>query len=60
MGRLSSLGHNWINRNEYHRVEDDLAIVRGITLADIHQLIEAYPLSQLTTSTIGPLESLTA
>jgi predicted Zn-dependent peptidase len=58
MGRLSSLGHNWINRNEYHRVEDDLAIVRGITLADIHKLIEAYPLSQLSTSTVGPLESL--
>ncbi|HEY3969215.1 MAG TPA: pitrilysin family protein [Planctomycetaceae bacterium] len=58
MGRLSSLGHNWVNRNEYHRVEDDLTILRKITLADIRSLIEEYPLTQLTTSTVGPLESL--
>jgi predicted Zn-dependent peptidase len=59
MGRLSSLGHNWVNRNEYRRVEDDLAILRSITLADIRRLIDEYPLTQLTTSTVGPLESLT-
>ncbi|MBI3863597.1 MAG: insulinase family protein, partial [Planctomycetia bacterium] len=58
MGRLSSLGHNWVNRREYHRVEDDLAILRKLTLADIRRLIEEYPLAQLTTSTVGPLESL--
>jgi predicted Zn-dependent peptidase len=58
MGRLSSLGHNWVNRNEYCRVEDDLAVLRNLTLADIRRLIEEYPLAQLTTSTVGPLESL--
>lgn len=58
MGRLSSLGHNWVHRNEYRRVEDDLETLRKITLADIRQLLEAYPLVPLTTSTVGPLESL--
>jgi predicted Zn-dependent peptidase len=58
MGRLSSLGHNWVHRNEYRRVEDDLETLRKITLADIRKLLEAYPLRPVTTSTVGPLESL--
>jgi predicted Zn-dependent peptidase len=58
MGRLSSLGHNWVHRDEYRRVEDDLETLRNLKLADIRELLEAYPLEQLTTSTVGPLESL--
>jgi predicted Zn-dependent peptidase len=58
MGRLSSLGHNWVHRNEYRRVEDDLETLRNIRLADIHALLDSFPLSQLTTSTVGPLEVL--
>jgi predicted Zn-dependent peptidase len=57
MGRLSSLGHNWVARDDYQRVEDDLAVLRGLSLADIRRLIDEYPLTQLTTSTVGPLES---
>jgi predicted Zn-dependent peptidase len=60
MGRLSSLGHNWLYRGEYRSVEDDLATLRGITAADIRKLLEEYPLRQLTTSAVGPLESLDA
>lgn len=58
MGRLSSLGHNWLQRQEYRRVEDDLETLRSLTLADIRELLDAYPLAQLTTSAVGPLESL--
>jgi predicted Zn-dependent peptidase len=58
MGRLSSLGHNWVHRNAYRRVEDDLETLRNLKLADIRQLLDEYPLLQLTTSTVGPLESL--
>ncbi len=58
MGRLSSLGHNWLQRQEYRRVEDDLETLRKLSLSDIRQLLDAYPLKQLTTSTVGPLESL--
>jgi predicted Zn-dependent peptidase len=58
MGRLSSLGHNCVLRDEYRRVEDDLATLRDLTLGDIHKLLEAYPLKQLTTSTVGPLEAV--
>ena len=58
MGRLASLGHNWLHRHEYRRVEDDLDTLRKLTLADIRRLLDRYPLSQLTTSTVGPLETL--
>lgn len=58
MGRLSSLGHNWLHRHEYRRVEDDLETLRNLTTADIRRLLDAYPLKSLTTSTVGPLESL--
>jgi predicted Zn-dependent peptidase len=58
MGRLSSLGHNWVQRNEYRRVEDDLETLRNLKLADIRELLDAYPLQQLTTSTVGPLEAV--
>jgi len=58
MGRLSSLGHNWLQRQEYRRVEDDLETLRSLRLSDIRKLLDAYPLGQLTTSAVGPLESL--
>ncbi len=58
MGRLSSLGHNWIYRREYRSVADDLKTVQSVTLDEIRQLLDIYPLTRLTTATIGPLESL--
>ena len=58
MGRLSSLGHNWLYRGEYRTVADDLETLRSITADEIRELLEAYPLRQTTTSSVGPLESL--
>jgi predicted Zn-dependent peptidase len=58
MGRLSSLGGNWVYRQEYRSVADDLRTLDSITTADIRKLLEVYPLAQTTTATVGPLESL--
>lgn len=58
MGRLSSLGGNWLVRREYRSVEDDLATVRSVTLDDIHQLLKEFPLLQTTTVGVGPLDKL--
>ncbi|MEZ6053891.1 MAG: pitrilysin family protein [Planctomycetaceae bacterium] len=58
MGRLSSLGSNWVYRNEYRSVTDDLNAYRAITPDDIRRLLERYPLAQTTTVAVGPLESL--
>ncbi|HUG91838.1 MAG TPA: pitrilysin family protein [Planctomycetaceae bacterium] len=57
-GRLSSLGENWVYRQEYRSIEADLKVVEEMTTADIRGLLEAYPLGQITTAAVGPLESL--
>lgn len=58
MGRLSSLGGNWVYRNEYRSVADDLEIVRGIGSRQILELLEQYPLQVNTTVGVGPLAGL--
>jgi predicted Zn-dependent peptidase len=55
MGRLASLGNNWVYRNEYQSVADDLATLKGITLANIRETLDAYPLGGCTTVCVGPL-----
>ena len=56
--RLFAIGGNWIQRREYKSVQEDLAIVDGLTVDDIHSVLEKFPLSQNTTLSIGPLKSL--
>lgn len=58
MGRLGSLGGNWLYREEYRAIEDDLAAVRGLTIANLQDCLSAYPLGMDTTVAIGPLTSL--
>lgn len=58
LGRLFALGNNWLYHHEYRSVLDDLEIVRSITREDVRALLDAYPLSQLSTVTIGPLAEL--
>ncbi|MEX0728916.1 MAG: pitrilysin family protein [Planctomycetaceae bacterium] len=56
MERLSSLGGNWIHRNEYRSVTDDLQDIEGVTLEQIREVIDRYPLTSWTTTAIGPLK----
>lgn len=58
MGRLSSLGGNWVYRREYRSVADDLAACRSVSLADIRELLKKYPISQTTTLALGPAKEL--
>ncbi|MHC4878160.1 MAG: M16 family metallopeptidase [Planctomycetota bacterium] len=58
MGRLSSLGGNWVSRKEYRSVADDLETLRSLTVDDIRRVLDEFPLGALTTSTVGPLKSL--
>lgn len=55
MGRLSSLGNNWLVRREYRSVEDDLATLQALTIDDLRQLVAQYPLTATTTVGVGPL-----
>ncbi len=58
MGRLSSLGGNWLYRQEYRSVADDMAKLQSLTVRDIREALDRYPLCSVTTSTVGPLEEI--
>src|SRR5690606_12223070 len=58
MGRLSSLGGNWVYRQEYRSVAQELETLQNLTVADIQELLAQSPLGQQTTVAIGPLETL--
>lgn len=58
MGRLSSLGGNWVYRQEYISVEDDLKLLNSVTLDSIHNLLKKYPLKHSTTAAVGPMTSV--
>ena len=53
MGRLASLGHNWLYRHEYRSVADDLATLRAITTADIRRLGKPFSQSELAQTVEG-------
>lgn len=58
MGRLSSLGGNWVYRQDYRSVADDLASLTSLTLDDIRATLDRYPLGASTTAAVGPLAEL--
>lgn len=58
MGRLSSLGSNWLYRQEYRSVEQDLETLEQLSLQDINVALEKYPLATTTKVGIGPLKEL--
>jgi hypothetical protein len=52
------VGGNWIQRQEYRSVRDDLDAVERVTIADLEAVLKKYPLSVNTTFAVGPLEKL--
>ncbi|HTU22341.1 MAG TPA: pitrilysin family protein [Gemmataceae bacterium] len=57
-GRMMALGMNWIYQHGYRTVDDDLHAFESVTLADIRQVLERYPIDQMTTLALGPLAQL--
>jgi predicted Zn-dependent peptidase len=56
--RLFSVGGNWIQRREYRTVAEIVKRYQQVTLADVHQVLQKYPLTPTTTVCVGPLRSL--
>lgn len=57
MGRLVALGGNWLYREEYRSVKDDLDTLKSLTIDDVRELLKLYPIGQTTTVGLGPLDS---
>ena len=58
-GRRAALGENWLYRQTYRSVEDDLKTVQDLTTKDMRELLDLYPLLESSVAAIGPLNSLT-
>jgi predicted Zn-dependent peptidase len=56
MGRLSSLGGNWVYRREYRSIRDDLQALASVSRDDLRRLLDEYPLPPVTVVAVGPLE----
>jgi predicted Zn-dependent peptidase len=56
MGRMQAIGMSWTYLHEYRTVDDDLKAFDAVTLATIREVLDQYPLDQLTALALGPLE----
>lgn len=54
MSRLVNLGFNWVYRNEYLSVTQDIEHLRAVTLGDVHDVLKAYNPSDYTLYSLGP------
>jgi predicted Zn-dependent peptidase len=57
MGRLVNLGFNWVYRQEYRSVRDDVEAVRAVTRRDVLDLIRDFPMQGFTRFTLGPSQT---
>ncbi|HEY7331286.1 MAG TPA: pitrilysin family protein [Gemmataceae bacterium] len=57
-GRMMALGMNWIYQHGYRTVDDELRAFESVTLSDIRQVLDRYPLDHMTTLALGPLPKL--
>lgn len=54
MGRLVDLGFNWIYLGQYNKIEEDVLAIKGVTVDDIHALIEQLRPGDFTQLSLGP------
>ena len=58
MHRLYAVGANWLQRGEYRMVSDVVDAYQAVTVADIREILDQFPLTEETTVTIGPLKEM--
>lgn len=54
LGRMRSLGGQWIYNKEYRSLEADMATLMAVTPASLRQLMVKYPFDPMTIVTLGP------
>jgi predicted Zn-dependent peptidase len=58
MGRMQAIGMDWTYLKEYRTMDDELKAFDAVTLKSIREVLDQYPLDQVTTLALGPLEEL--
>jgi predicted Zn-dependent peptidase len=54
LGRMRNLCSQWIYNRQFRTLEEDLAEIEKVDAMRIGELLEQYPLSPLTITTLGP------
>ncbi len=54
MGRLVELGVNWVYLGKYRPIEEEIGMIKDITLDDIQGIIEEFPLENFTQFSLCP------
>ena len=58
--RMFSIGAQWLTQESFKTVAEIAVIYESVTLDQVNEALEAYPLDQNMTVTVGPCENLTA
>ena len=56
--RMLTVAKDWVYRDTYRTVDDEMKAWDAVTLADIRTVLDAYPLTNQTVTGYGPLESI--
>lgn len=56
--RMMTVAKDWVYRGGYRSVDDELAAWDAVTMQQIGEVLERYPLTNQTVTSYGPLESL--
>ena len=56
--RMVTVAKDWVYRGEYRSVDDELAAWDAVTMADVREVLDRYPLTNQTVTAYGPLEKL--
>ena len=58
MGRLTSVGFEWVYRGEHVPLADDIAAMFAVTTDDVRQVVADHDMTAATVLALGPLETL--
>jgi len=58
MGRMQALGMHWNYQGAYRSVDDDLRDFDAVTLAQVREVLDRYPLTNPAVFALGPLKEL--
>jgi predicted Zn-dependent peptidase len=56
--RMLTVAKDWVYRGEYRSVDDELAAWDAVTMKDVREVLDRYPLTNQTVTGYGPLETL--
>jgi len=54
MGRMRSIGSQWLYNEEYRSLEKDMATLQSVNKQTMHDLMKRFPFEPMTIVTLGP------